>query len=375
MRHQFRTDTWPLAVGLSALALLGACEDFPNQGTASGRASVSEGLAIEERDVEKPDIFSVRDMAVWDGRPSFGGVWVATSGDFQPERVSITNVDNQKTVVGALFKREEANPGPPIRLSSDAAAALGIAPGAPTMIAVTAVRREAVASAPVSTDPAAAAAVESEALEPVETPEATDETGSPTAAAATAATTTAATTTAVAADAAATTTRTRRPNFLQRIAMALEGGPKDEAPAVAAAPVVTDEVIAESTEPAISVTADPATAEAAAPMVADIDAAVAEVAAEAEAAAPAPVPPPARASELSNPYLQVAVFSTEENALTTVRNLGRVGIDTVVRPQTFDNGKTVYRVIAGPAQTEAEMDQLKAAVTEIGLADAFPVSE
>jgi peptidoglycan lytic transglycosylase len=112
--------------------------------TAEATPKVGGSTRLVERDVEAPDVFQTTDNALWDGRPSLGGVWVAYPGDIQPERVIIRNEENKKFVIGALFKRERDNPGPKIQLSSDAAAALGILAGKPTVLNVTALRRESV---------------------------------------------------------------------------------------------------------------------------------------------------------------------------------------------------------------------------------------
>jgi hypothetical protein len=97
---------------------------------------------IVDRDVEAPEVFDVRDSALWDGRPSLGGVWVASPDARDPERVIMRNAANGQFVIGALFRRERDNPGPSLQISSDAAEALGILAGAPTEISVTALRRE-----------------------------------------------------------------------------------------------------------------------------------------------------------------------------------------------------------------------------------------
>ena len=112
-----------------------------------------------ERDVEAPEIFNKTDKALWDGRPSLGGVWVAHTSVKDPERVLILNPANGKSVVGALFRREIDNPGPPLQLSSDAAEALGMLAGQPATIKVTALKRvEAAAPAPEAAPIAADAA-------------------------------------------------------------------------------------------------------------------------------------------------------------------------------------------------------------------------
>lgn len=102
-----------------------------------------------DNDVEAPEIFDVRAAALWDGRPSLGGVWVASPDAQDPQRVIMRNPSNGQYVIGALFRRERENPGPPLQISSDAAEALGILAGQPVELSVTALRRaEAPAASP-----------------------------------------------------------------------------------------------------------------------------------------------------------------------------------------------------------------------------------
>lgn len=149
---------------------------------SAGEAALSEGAISEapartatsvklvDRDVEAPDVFQVSDEALWDGRPSLGGVWVASPDAVDPERVILRNPANGTFVIGALFKRERDNPGPSLQISSDAAEALGLLAGQPAVIDVTALRREEVpvdqplASAPLL-DEAEAVPEQSEAAE------------------------------------------------------------------------------------------------------------------------------------------------------------------------------------------------------------------
>lgn len=134
-------------------ALLAACEPGANPLAAPPSASeAGDGAAavpktqkstrLVDRDVEAPQVFQVTDTALWDGRPSLGGVWVASPDAKDPERVIMRNPANGKFVIGALFRREIDNPGPKLQISSDAAEALGLLAGAPGKIAVTALRRE-----------------------------------------------------------------------------------------------------------------------------------------------------------------------------------------------------------------------------------------
>ena len=110
------------------------------------------GLELVEKDVESPDVFEANETALWDGRPSLGGIWIAAPEVTDPERVIIRNPKNGKFVIGALFRRAREYAGPRLQLSSDAADALGILAGQPTMVSVVALRRETVS---VTTEPVA----------------------------------------------------------------------------------------------------------------------------------------------------------------------------------------------------------------------------
>ncbi|WP_245764154.1 SPOR domain-containing protein [Sulfitobacter marinus] len=126
------------------LVTLAGCEtvDGLNFGQKDASVATSTSTKLVERDVEAPDVFSVTDQGLWDGRPSLGGVWVAHPDVSDPERVIIRNEANGKFVIGALFRRERDLPGPNLQMSSDAAAALDVLAGAPAPLNVTALRRE-----------------------------------------------------------------------------------------------------------------------------------------------------------------------------------------------------------------------------------------
>ncbi len=106
----------------------------------------AKSVKLVDRDVEAPEDFQTTDKALWDGRPSIGGVWVAATNVSDPMRVIMRNPANGKFVIGALFRREAENPGPKLQISSDAADALGLIAGEPATISVTALRREEVAA-------------------------------------------------------------------------------------------------------------------------------------------------------------------------------------------------------------------------------------
>ena len=144
----------PLALLLIGTTALAACQPGSNPFARNPAGAEAEGTAtraatsvtLVDRDVEAPEVYQVTDQALWDGRPSLGGVWVAAPDATDPERVILRNPDNGKFVIGALFKREVFNPGPKLQISSDAAEALGLLAGQPARISVTALRREEVAA-------------------------------------------------------------------------------------------------------------------------------------------------------------------------------------------------------------------------------------
>ena len=128
---------------------LSACENVPNPFASKENPSegpvttdAAKSVRLVDRDVEAPETFQTTDTALWDGRPSLGGVWVASPDAINPERVILRNEANGKFVIGALFRRERDNPGPKLQISSDAAEALGMLAGQPGKLNVTALRRE-----------------------------------------------------------------------------------------------------------------------------------------------------------------------------------------------------------------------------------------
>ncbi|MES2432589.1 MAG: SPOR domain-containing protein [Pseudomonadota bacterium] len=168
-----------LMVAVAVAAVLSGCQEgkgplaakAPPDGAAQGAVPASsKSVKLVDRDVEDPSIFQTTDQALWDGRPSLGGVWVASPDAKDPERVILRNTANGKFVIGALFRRELDNPGPKLQISSDAAAALGLLAGEPGKVSVTALRREEAAkSAPDANKPIldAAETVATETLDPI----------------------------------------------------------------------------------------------------------------------------------------------------------------------------------------------------------------
>lgn len=165
-----------------ALALAGCEEGLSNIDSAPQTPS-DNTVETVEIDVIAPYAFSITDMALWDGRPTFGGVWIAYPDIEQPERVRIRNSAAGKEVIAALYKRERDFPGPKIELSADAAAALGVMAGTPAELTIVALRRktvEVVVEAPEELDmatplrrPVVGPATESAVITPSPKPAAT----------------------------------------------------------------------------------------------------------------------------------------------------------------------------------------------------------
>lgn len=108
--------------------------------------------------------------------------------------------------------------------------------------------------------------------------------------------------------------------------------------------------------------------------VADVAAAALEETPVIEAAATpvAPAPKPVTSS-LSKPYIQVGIFSIEQNAQNTAKTLSGLGIVPTVKKQSA-KGKTFWRVVAGPATTSDELQDILKKVKSKGFTDAYAVS-
>jgi hypothetical protein len=257
--------------------ILAGCDDqgqfaFPGAGNTGSNALAASGPVVE-RDIEAPEIFSVTDQGLWDGRPSLGGVWVAHPDVNEPERVIIRNQTNDKFVVGALFRRERNIPGPSLQISSDAAAALGILAGAPTQLNVT-------------------------ALTKVQEPSAAEPTPPPT------------------------------------------DGELTAAPEIATASLDS----------------------------------VAPTAQAAPAPQPAPQPsPPVQATNLDKPFIQIGIFSVEANAERAAKQMRGARLAPTVK-QSEINGKTFWRVLVGPAASNAERAKILSTIKSEGFTDAYAVS-
>ena len=331
------------AIFLATAFVVTGCEEFENSlaGPGDGEEAATLGPdepRVEVRDVDRPDVFSVTESGLWDGRPSLGGVWVAHPDVTDPERVKVTNTKTGKTIAGALFRRVRSIPGPRIQVSSDAAAELGMLAGQPAELRIIAVRQEEIIIEPqplplsdenVAEDEAAAASDEATSAEPQgESAEAE-----------------------LATEEAAETPRRR--GFWGRFRDSLRNKPEEE---------LEEE----------SLEAEATTESAAAPEVetAPLDPVASAAAAaidEAERTEPQPAP---TSSGLKNPYIQVGLFSVEENASAAAASLRQAGIVPQVRGQE-SGGKTFWRVFVGPMTSADDQAALLAQIKRLGYSDAF----
>lgn len=123
----------------ATLAGLVACSGVPLPSFGGGAQGKAGAVELVQRDVEAPEVLDITEPGIWDGRQSNGGVWVSHPSLTAPERVIVRNPDNNSFVIGAMF-RKDVTSGPGLRVSADAAQALGVTPGVPTPLSVTALR-------------------------------------------------------------------------------------------------------------------------------------------------------------------------------------------------------------------------------------------
>lgn len=171
-----------------------------------------------------------------------------------------------------------------------------------------------------------------------------------------------------------------QPTELSVTALRREEVPDPEAEP--APPPVSDETVTPEDAPAAAAItaeaagAEPIKASALPPVAATAAAAIDRAEAEDSAAATAPEPRPAprlQTSRLDRPYIQVGLYSVEENAQQAGDVLRAAGIVPTVRSQE-SRGKTFWRVLVGPSANAAERGELLKKVNERGFSDAYLVA-
>ena len=113
----------------------------------------------------------------------------------------------------------------------------------------------------------------------------------------------------------------------------------------------------------------PAPRPAASPEPAPKPAAAAEPA-PAQPAAPAPSPAPALAG---GSYIQIGIFSVEQNARNAGESLRVAGIVPSIREQSSGE-KTYWRVLVGPVTSASDRSALLEKVRDLGYADAYVIN-
>lgn len=143
---------------------------------------------------------------------------------------------------------------------------------------------------------------------------------------------------------------------LRRAEVPLEGEP-----AATTALTQVEEVETASLDPIAAATAALDNAEAA------------EAVAAPAASIPAPTPKPAPASALKKPFIQIGLFSFQENAERAGNALRAAGVLPTVQKNT-SSGKDYWRITVGPATNAAERATLLKKIKGLGYDDAYFVT-
>jgi len=153
-RRPCRTPAAPMGLAV-LLPLIAACAPAQGDAPQTGQALVDGAdirLAQAETPAASPDnpvspimtpapeVFEAIGSAVWDGRHTLRGVWIAHPMAVSARRVRIFNTDNGVAVDGALFKRDATREGASILISSEAAELLGMTAGEPAKLRIVAVK-------------------------------------------------------------------------------------------------------------------------------------------------------------------------------------------------------------------------------------------
>ena len=93
----------------------------------------------------------------------------------------------------------------------------------------------------------------------------------------------------------------------------------------------------------------------------------------ASAPIPAPTPTPTASSSLTKPFIQIGIFSIEANARRTAERLRGDGISSRVLAQE-SQGRKFWRVIVGPAPTQADRATILGKVKALDFTDAYFVT-
>jgi cell division septation protein DedD len=164
------------------------------------------------------------------------------------------------------------------------------------------------------------------------------------------------------------------PANLHVVALRREEGPVAPPAAISEAEAPTEGAPLPGASEVETSTLDPVANNAAAALDRAPAAAAPPAPAEPAAAAPAPSPTPSpQSSPLAKPFVQIGIFSVEENARNTATAMRQEGMVPTVKKQS-SSGKTFWRVVVGPAQSREEIDNLLTKIKATGFSDAYAVS-
>ncbi len=383
-----------------------------------------------------PQIFEATGRAIWDGKRTLQGVWVAHPLATTARRVRIFNTANGRAVDGALFKRDAALGGASVLISSEAAVRLGMTAGSAAdlrIVAVTPVPQDTAKPTPAQevADDQTATPVQNETVQATEqettqaetaaTPEiqeAPKPQAKPEAQPAAE---------APVEQAEATPAAPEKPEPADEAEAGAAAKPEAEPEAEAEAASATDQPAGTANDDQQTAAADPSDTEEAAtfkwdrasdtqaettalvqteqpkpkPELAEKPEPAQIQTAQAEEPEPEPAPlqpvevkpqPPAdpapqaqpetqpqaqtqtasNASPLRLPFVQAGVFGVASNATKLVNRLKAKGIPAQGR-KIRSGGRTLTKVLAGPFQTTAERSAAQRTIRQMGMKDAVPV--
>lgn len=385
-----RTGVLPV-VGFLAVSLA-ACAQVPGQNDIAKTRPAAEAAATRSDTTKQPgispllepapDIFEATGRALWDGKRTLQGIWVAHPLAKSARRVRIFNEETGAAVDGALFKRDATLNETSVLISSDAAQMLGMTPGEAAKLRIVAVtprkkgQTEAISAAPKASEDAVAKPKAAEdttvaakpdpaptpqpvpAAKPVQKPEAAD-------------------------PPKAETPKPAQPEP----AVVAAADPKPATPAPQPKAPAVDEPTPKAAKPAETIVKAPAPAPAPKAEPSDEKVAIKGIKPDDRVFKfePAPEKPKAdkpekapekkkkkRVVRLRQPYIQAGTFSIASNASNVVRKLKKRGIPAVGRPFT-SGGQKWTRVVAGPFASKAARDRAQRTIRKMGMRDAIPV--
>ncbi len=159
---------------------LGACGQQTNSENTSAVAPALQSTNADENPyvspglAPAPELFEARVGTVWDGEQTLKGIWIAHPEAATARRVRLINTETGAAADGAMFRRDESVPGPPVLISSEAAVILGLSPDDETELQIVALALRAETSELAAATPAPPPATEVEAEEEDDAIEASD---------------------------------------------------------------------------------------------------------------------------------------------------------------------------------------------------------